>query len=77
YAADSGGAMLAEFDRSGIEAAYAAIAETARTQYTLGYNTKATQSTTYRSIDVRVLRPNLNVIAKPGYYPLPPQAPKP
>jgi hypothetical protein len=23
----------------------------------------------YRSIDVRVLRPNLEVIAKPGYYP--------
>ncbi|HEU4414131.1 MAG TPA: VWA domain-containing protein [Candidatus Angelobacter sp.] len=76
YAADTGGNMMAEFDRSGIEAAFATIAETARTQYTLGYNTKATQSSAYRSIDVRVLRPNLTVIARSGYYPLPPK-PKP
>lgn len=77
YISDTGGHMLAEFDRQGIEKAYAEIAETARNQYTLGYNTHATANT-YRTIDVRVLRPNLTVIAKPGYYPLPPQSqPKP
>jgi len=77
YVSDTGGHMLAEFDRQGIEKAYAEIAETARNQYTLGYNTHATANT-YRTIDVRVLRPNLTVIAKPGYYPLPPQSqPKP
>lgn len=73
YAADTGGNTVAEFDRQGIEKAYSEIASTARNQYTLGYTTKAVQASTYRNIDVRVLRPNLNVIAKPGYYPLPPQ----
>ncbi len=72
YVSDTGGNMMAEFDRQGIEKAYAEIADMARNQYTLGYNTHATANT-YRTIDVRVLRPNLQVIAKPGYYPLPPQ----
>ena len=77
YASDTGGDILAEFDRQGIEKAYAEIADTARNQYTLGYTTHATANT-YRVIDVRVLRPNLTVYAKPGYYPLPPQSqPKP
>jgi VWFA-related protein len=74
YASDTGGDTMAEFDRQGIEQAYAKIADTARNQYTLGYTTKATVSTAFRTIDVRVLRPNLNVIAKQGYYPLPPQS---
>ncbi len=80
YASETGGDMVAEFDRSGIEQAYAKIADSARNQYTLGYTTQATKSSAFRTIDVRVLRPNLNVIAKQGYYPLPPQtqqAPKP
>jgi VWFA-related protein len=80
YVSDTAGDMLAEFDRQGIEQAYAKIADAARNQYTLGYTTQATKSSAFRSIDVRVLRPNLTVFAKQGYYPLPPQAqaaPKP
>jgi VWFA-related protein len=80
YAADTGGDMVAEFDRQGIEQAYVRIADSARNQYTLGYTTQATKSSAFRTIDVRVLRPNLSVFAKEGYYPLPPQsqqAPKP
>jgi VWFA-related protein len=76
YANDTGGNVMAEFDSQGIQQAYSQIAETARNQYTLGYTTRATQASNYRTIDVRVLRPNLNVIAKPGYYPLPPQQQK-
>ena len=76
YVTETAGDMKAEFDRQGIESAYAKIADTARNQYTLGYTTQATKASTYRTIDVRVLRPNLNVIAKPGYYPLPPQQQK-
>ena len=76
YVSDTGGHMLAEFDRQGIEQAYATIADTARNQYTLGYTTRATQASTYRTIDVHVLRPNVRVIAKQGYYPLPPQPQK-
>jgi VWFA-related protein len=73
YVSDTAGDMMAEFDRQGIEQAYAKIADTARNQYTLGYTTQATKSSAFRTIDVRVLRPNLNVFAKQGYYPLPPQ----
>ncbi|MBZ5490102.1 MAG: VWA domain-containing protein [Acidobacteriia bacterium] len=74
YAADTGGDMIAEFDRQGIEQAYSKIADAARNQYTLGYTTQATKSSAFRTIDVRVLRPNLSVFAKQGYFPLPPQA---
>jgi VWFA-related protein len=74
YVSDTAGDMMAEFDRQGIEQAYAKIADTARNQYTLGYTTQATKSSAFRTIDVRVLRPNLNVFAKQGYYPLPPQS---
>ena len=73
YASDTAGDMMSEFDRQGIEQAYAKIADTARNQYTLGYTTQATKSSAFRTIDVRVLRPNVNVFAKTGYYPLPPQ----
>ena len=74
YVSETAGDMMAEFDRQGIEQAYAKIADTARNQYTLGYTTQATKSSAFRTIDVRVLRPNLNVFAKEGYYPLPPQS---
>jgi len=80
YASETGGDMMAEFDRQGIEQAYARIADSARNQYTLGYTTQATKSSAFRTIDVRVLRPNLSVFAKLGYFLLPPQpqqTPKP
>jgi VWFA-related protein len=80
YVSETAGDMMAEFDRQGIEQAYAKISDAARNQYTLGYNAQATKSSSFRALDVRVLRPNLNVFAKQGYYPLPPQtqqAPKP
>lgn len=77
YASATGGDALAEFDRQSIERAYAEITSVARNQYTLGYNAKPTASSTFRSIDVRVHRPNLKVIAKDGYYPLPTQGAQP
>jgi VWFA-related protein len=77
YANATGGDAFARFDRQSIELAYAEITSVARNQYTLGYNAKATPSSAYRSIDVRVHRPNLVVTAKEGYYPLPAQGPQP
>lgn len=80
YVSETAGDMMAEFDRQGIEQAYAKISDAARNQYTLGYNAQATKSSAFRTLDVRVLRPNLNVFAKQGYFPLPPQtqqSPKP
>lgn len=75
YASETGGQTFAEFDRHSIEQAYAQITAVARNQYTLGYNTKATLASGYRKLDVHVHRPNLEVTAKDGYYPLPPPPP--
>ena len=56
--------------RAGIEKSFAKIAEEVRTQYTVGYYThEPFIDGKYRKIEVKVLRPNLNVIAKKGYFP--------
>jgi VWFA-related protein len=71
YAAATGGQVFPEFDRDAIERAYAQVTGEARNQYTLGYSTRATPSTDYRSIEVRIHRGGLKVIARDGYFPLP------
>jgi VWFA-related protein len=73
YANATGGDVLDEFSRDSIESAYGRITVEARNQYTLGYNTAQKPSSNYRDIEVRVKRPGLEVTAKHGYYPLPPQ----
>lgn len=72
YAAATGGEVFAEFSQQAIEKAYAGATSVARNQYTLGYYAKASTSGGYRELEVRVKRPNLDVRAKSGYYPLPP-----
>jgi len=72
YASDTAGETFAKFDRASIEQAYSQITSMARNQYTLGYTTRATPASTYRTIDVHVHRPGLEVIAKKGYYSVPP-----
>ena len=74
YASDTAGEVLTAFDRNTVEAAYAKLTDTARNQYTIGYTTQATKSSSYRSIEVKVHRSGLNVLAKQGYYPLPPSS---
>ena len=70
YVAATGGDMYAEGGVNNIEKSYAKITEEARNQYTLGYlSHESIYDGKYRSIDVRVDRPNLVVTAKPGYYP--------
>jgi VWFA-related protein len=73
YAAATGGEVFTEFSSQAINTAYAQGMGDARNQYTLGYQTRAPQTDTYRDIEVRVAVPNLVVRAKTGYYPLPPQ----
>jgi len=73
YANATGGDVLDEVSKESIESAYQRITMEARNQYTLGYNTAQKPSSTYREIEVRVKRPGLQVYAKHGYYPLPPQ----
>lgn len=71
YAKATGGEVFSEFNRDNIEVAYQRATGDARNQYTLGYQTRATPSSTYRDIEVRVDRPGLKITAKSGYYPLP------
>jgi len=72
YCAATGGQVFNEFSRQDIEAVYARALGDARNQYTLGYSTRATASTQYREIEVRVARPNLKISTKYGYYPTAP-----
>ena len=70
YVAATGGDMFAERGVNSIEQSYAKIADEARNQYTLVYAShESIYDGKYRSIDVRVDRPNVVVTAKPGYYP--------
>lgn len=70
YVLATGGTLDSERGVNGIEKSYASIAEEARNQYTLGYMShQPFIDGKFRKIDVRVDRPNLEVIAKTGYYP--------
>lgn len=70
YTAATGGDLESEGGVNSIEKSYASIAGQVRNQYTLGYlSHEPIYDGKYRSIDVRVDRPNLVVTAKPGYYP--------
>jgi VWFA-related protein len=80
YANATGGEILSEYSKANIESAYQRAIGDARNQYTLGYATAATPSSSYREIEVRVgrpgckssdLRPCVLVYARAGYYPLP------
>lgn len=77
YVNATGGDVLNEFSKEAIESAYQRITMEARFQYTLGYNTALAPSSSFREIEVRVKRPGLDVFAKHGYYPLPPQRQEP
>jgi VWFA-related protein len=70
YIHATGGTADSEANLNGIEKSYARIAEEARTQYTLGYYShQPIIDGKFRKILVLVDRPNMEVIAKTGYYP--------
>ena len=70
YTQATGGSLYAEKSTNDMEKSYQRLAEEARNQYTLGYiSHQPAIDGKYRSIDVRVDRPNVDVTAKPGYYP--------
>jgi VWFA-related protein len=70
YAGVTGGGIDSELSTNAIERSFGKISEQVRDQYTLGYNSHlSTLDSRFRHIEVRVLRPNVNVIAKQGYYP--------
>ena len=70
YAAVTGGQMSSQFRTKGIEESFSEITKEVRTQYTVGYYThEPFIDGKYRKTEIRVLRPNLNVISRDGYYP--------
>ena len=70
YTAATGGELDAENRQGGIEKSFAKISEEVRTQYTVGYYSHESMlDEKFRKVEVRVMRPNLTVIAKEGYYP--------
>ena len=70
YVNATGGQLFAEYRTNSIEKSFSAIAEEARTQYTVGYYSREPFiDGKYRKLEVRVLHPGLTVIAKDGYYP--------
>ncbi len=75
YARATGGQVFSEFNQQAIETAYNQLTVVAKNQYTIGYMAQDTKSSAYREIEVRVLKPDLKVSARAGYYPLPPLRP--
>jgi VWFA-related protein len=70
YTSDTGGHLYSEFSTNGIERSFQELAVLARTEYTLGYYSKVPVTDgRYRTLEVRVKRPDVTVIAKKGYYP--------
>lgn len=70
YIYTTGGEPDSEGSLNGIEKSYAKIAEEARNQYTLVYQThELAYDSKYRKIEVRVERPDVEVNAKSGYWP--------
>ncbi len=72
YTAATGGQTVSEFRTPDIERSFGKITEQVRTQYTVGYYShEPITDGKFRTLEIRVLRPNLDVIAKKGYYPTP------
>ncbi len=70
YIIATGGDFESQGNLNGIEKSYAQLAEESRNQYTLVYAShEPLIDGKYRKIEVRVDRPNVEVIAKKGYYP--------
>ena len=72
YANATGGQVFAELGEQAIETAYNQVTLVAKNQYTIGYLAANPKASGYREIEVRVLKPDLKVKARAGYYPLPP-----
>jgi hypothetical protein len=70
YANATAGNIDSEFRTAAIEKGFSKVAAEARYRYTLGYYTNEPfLDAKYRSVEVKVLKPDLTVIAKKGYWP--------
>jgi len=67
--ATGGDIFYGGISRENLESLYARVSEQARNQYTIGYSGAHTdRSKPYHSIEVRVKRPGLTLLARDGYY---------
>jgi len=73
YVYETAGDMHAALSREAIEQDYAKVTESARNQYTLGFNARATPSSNCHDLVVNVHRPDLVILSRQSYCPLPPQ----
>ena len=70
YTKATGGEFYADYRTRGIATSFAKITADVRNQYTVWYASREPMiDGKFRKVEVRVLRPNLQVIAKDGYYP--------
>ena len=70
YTDATGGQTFAEFRTKAIANSFSLITEQVRTQYAIGFTTRLSSlDEKFRTIEVKVERPNLQVFAKKGYYP--------
>jgi hypothetical protein len=70
YQKATGGQIDSEFRLASIEKSFARVANEARSRYTLGYySPEPFVDGKERRVEVRVLHPNLTVIAKDRYWP--------
>jgi VWFA-related protein len=77
YTSATGGNLDGEYRQKGIETSFAKVTTEVRTQYVVGYYThEPFVDGKYRPVEVKVLRPNLTVIAKKGYWPTAEAAPQ-
>jgi Ca-activated chloride channel homolog len=69
YAHDTGGDVYYGMKTHAMEELYSRITEEARNQYTLAYSPSGTdRGKEYHSIEVRVRREGLTILAREGYY---------
>jgi VWFA-related protein len=66
----TGGNLDSDFRTPAIEKSFSKIAMEARTRYTVGWTThEPFLDGKYRKLEIKVLQPDLTVIAPPGYWP--------
>jgi VWFA-related protein len=68
YAHDTGGDVYYGAKQNAFSEFYTRITEEARNQYTLTYSPKGERAMDYHSIEVRVRRDGLTILARQGYY---------
>jgi Ca-activated chloride channel family protein len=68
YSRDTGGDIYYGARQNAFSEFYTRITEEARNQYTLTYSPKGERAVDYHSIEVRVRRDGLTILARQGYY---------